>query len=245
MASDSPLASLEPHRLGAPAGAAPLRSLFLLPDYVTELQEAHLLSNITAARQAWTQVSGRRLQALGGTVSGKGGLIPAPLPSWLQPLVDRVSNLTEGGLYGKEGPANHVLINSYEVGEGILPHTDGPLYCPVVAIISLGSPAVMRFTRRRGAEAEAEEEGGGKLIASVILPPRSLLVFADDAYEQCLHGIDFAEEETLDSSVVNPEAAAAAGGEGATLPRRGTRVSLTIRRVLKVHRLGVGLLRKR
>ena len=82
-------------------------------------------------------------------------------------------------------------------------------------------------------------------MASVVLPRRSLLVFADDAYERCLHGIDAVKAEALDDSVVNPDAVAAAGGDGATLPRRGTRVSLTIRRVLKVHSIGVGLLRKR
>ena len=32
---------------------------------------------------------------------------------------------------------NHVLINEYLPGQGILPHTDGPLYVPIVVTISL------------------------------------------------------------------------------------------------------------
>lgn len=36
--------------------------------------------------------------------------------------------------------------------EGIMPHEDGPLYHPAVAILSLGSPAVVRFARKHGEE---------------------------------------------------------------------------------------------
>jgi hypothetical protein len=40
---------------------------------------------------------------------------------------------------------------------GIFPHEDGPLYSPAVCILSLGSPAVMRFTPKRGLEGEHME----------------------------------------------------------------------------------------
>lgn len=40
-------------------------------------------------------------------------------------------------------------------GEGIMPHEDGPLYHPAVAILSLGNPAVVRFARKRSAEGTA------------------------------------------------------------------------------------------
>lgn len=50
----------------------------------------------------------------------KKGLIPAPLPSWLQPLLGRLAQDT--GAYGEGQAPNHVLINAYRPGEGIMPH---------------------------------------------------------------------------------------------------------------------------
>ena len=64
-------------------------------------------------------LAGRRLQNLGGIVHKK-GLIPAPLPSWLQPLLGRLAQDT--GAYGEGQAPNHVLINAYQPGEGIMPH---------------------------------------------------------------------------------------------------------------------------
>ncbi len=48
------------------------------------------------------------------------GLIPAPLPAWLQqPLLARLAADMAGDLYGSQQP-NHVLVNSYMPGEGIM-----------------------------------------------------------------------------------------------------------------------------
>ena len=157
------------------------------------------------------------------------------MPSWLQSVVDEVSN-NPIGLFG-DAPANHVLINRYEKDQGIFPHEDGPLYYPVVAILSLNSPALIRFKARTTHDAEVIEKNRESGGVAVVVPPRSLLIFKDDAYSECLHGIDSTEEEVLDASVVNPEAAVDAE-RPAVLKRTGTRISLTIRRVIKVHKLG-------
>ncbi len=59
------------------------------------------------------------------------------------------------------GGANHVLVNAYLPGEGIMPHEDGPLYHPAVCILSLGSPAILRFWRKGGcSEGELAQQGG-------------------------------------------------------------------------------------
>ena len=34
---------------------------------------------------------------------------------------------------------NHVLVNEYLPGQGIMPHTDGPAFFPMVSTVSLGS----------------------------------------------------------------------------------------------------------
>ena len=53
--------------------------------------------------------------------------------------------LIETGIFPEAGPPNHVLINSYNRGQGIAPHQDGPLYEPLVAILSLDGPALLQF----------------------------------------------------------------------------------------------------
>lgn len=76
------------------------------------------------------QVSGRRLQHHGGSVTPK-GLIAAPLPAWLAALGARMAENT--AIFGKQqrrvtehdgpdvqAPPNHVLVNAYAPGEGIM-----------------------------------------------------------------------------------------------------------------------------
>jgi alkylated DNA repair protein alkB family protein 6 len=216
--------ALDLERAGARLlGAIP--TVALAADFVSAAAERSALAQL-AASPRWHAVAGRRVQAFGGAVVRR-SLIPAPLPSWLAPLAERVAAALGGAL---GGAVNHVLANAYAEGEGILPHEDGPVYAPVVAILSLGSPAVMRFRRKADGAAAPP-------ALSVVLPPRSLLVFADDAYRDCLHGIDAAAEEALDASVANAGAGGAAPGEA--LRRSGERVSLTFRRVLAVHKLRV------
>lgn len=79
------------------------------------------------------------------------------------------------------------------------PHQDGPAYYPVVAILSLGSPVVMDFTPHARMKLESQgvidkdsdggtfEVGKDKWLDdhhpfSVLLMPRSLLIFKDKAY---------------------------------------------------------------
>lgn len=65
------------------------------------------------------------------------------------------------------------------------PHQDGPAYFPVVAILSLGSPVVMDFTpHSRFMETSIEEDKwlDNHRPFSVLLMPRSLLIFKDTAY---------------------------------------------------------------
>jgi alkylated DNA repair dioxygenase AlkB len=47
---------------------------------------------------------------------------------------------------------NHVLVNEYAPGQGILSHQDGPLYAPAVAILSMvrNTHCCRKRKRRRG-----------------------------------------------------------------------------------------------
>uniref|UniRef100_A0A2P2JC17 Alpha-ketoglutarate-dependent dioxygenase AlkB-like domain-containing protein n=1 Tax=Rhizophora mucronata TaxID=61149 RepID=A0A2P2JC17_RHIMU len=121
------------------------------------------------------------------------------VPPWLTKITQRVYE--ESGLFPSD--INHVLINEYGPNQGIMPHQDGPAYFPVVAILSLGSPVVMDFTPHSRLKTctnswcKPEEEtlngesvdanGASDMIEnhhpfSVLLMPRSLLIFKDMAY---------------------------------------------------------------
>lgn len=76
------------------------------------------------------------------------------------------------------------------------PHQDGPAYFPVVAILSLGSSVVMDFSphlrlrsgddvisREQCPRAESWVPGSDNQHSfSVLMMPRSLLIFKDEAY---------------------------------------------------------------
>ena len=65
--------------------------------------------------------------------------------SWLQTLAGRLGGqCKQHGL----GQPNHVLVNSYAPGQGIMAHEDGPIYFPCACIVSLGEAAIMRFHRK-------------------------------------------------------------------------------------------------
>ncbi|KAL3137413.1 hypothetical protein ABBQ32_006934 [Trebouxia sp. C0010 RCD-2024] len=157
-----------------------LNGLYYIPHYLESTQQNCLLESIRSSKSRWTQVSGRRLQSYGGTVHEKwGGLLQAPLPTWLKPLLTRLDH--DFQLY--QGPPNHILLNAYEPGQGIMAHEDGPVYFPAASIVSLGSSAVMHFRRKSNNGTEPHP------CASVLLMPGSLLVFNQEAYSNCLHGI--------------------------------------------------------
>ncbi|XVF40885.1 hypothetical protein PTKIN_Ptkin01aG0152700 [Pterospermum kingtungense] len=170
-----------------------LPTLMYIPDFITDSEHAQLLNNVYQAPVSkWKSLKNRRLQNWGGVVHEK-GLLPQDLPPWLAKITERICE--ESGLF--PSAINHVLINEYLPSQGIMPHQDGPAYHPVVAILSLGSPVVMDFTphsRLKSCQSTLRENVGGAVAIeandgmvnhrpfSVLLMPRSLLIFKDDAY---------------------------------------------------------------
>lgn len=144
------------------------------------------------------------------------------------------------GVFGEKLP-NHVLVNEYKPGEGILPHEDGPLYYPVVTNITLNSSTVIDFYKPRKSTTcevtdNAEDTEKNSYIGSLLLEQRSLLITSGVMYTDYLHGIEARMEDVIDNSIKNINACSVK--QGAVL-QRGTRVSLTIRVVPKVLRANV------
>ncbi|GER50709.1 alpha-ketoglutarate-dependent dioxygenase alkB homolog 6 [Striga asiatica] len=265
-------------------------TVFYIPEYVTAAEEEQLLNNIYQAPVSkWKSLMNRRLQNWGGVVHEK-GLLAQQLPHWLTKVTSRI--FEESKLF--PSAINHVLINEYLPHQGIMvmlyignvlfvsiilsdlvemdssifmPHQDGPAYVPVVAILSLGSPAVMNFVPHPRFEKAAQNNSEDIIISddvpmdissgerlseyvpfSVVLMPRSLLIFKDNAYSDYLHGIKDSVEHQCDEAVnittlkkcddlACTHTSSINDGEArgeAVIHRTGTRVSLTCRVVTKL-----------
>ncbi|KAH7837463.1 hypothetical protein Vadar_014133 [Vaccinium darrowii] len=245
-------------------------TLYYIPDFITDADQQHLFNNIYQAPVSkWKSLKNRRLQNWGGAIHEK-GLLAQNLPPWITRITERISD--ESGLF--PSAINHVLINEYQPYQGIMPHQDGPAYFPVVAILSLGSPVVMDFTPHSslqlctntlikdvedkfldGGAVDFETEKGlnGRHTFSVLLMPRSLLIFKDEAYSDYLHGIKDSEVQQYNGVVnaveglenhvaVQPLSGTEnpfdtkRSGDVQTIQRLENRVSLTCRVVSRVHK---------
>lgn len=200
----------------------------------------------SAPKPRWKQLTHRRLQTWPSDLV-QNRLLNAPLPTWLnEPVISRLLSIP----LSSDDPSahlftasphkrpNHVLINEYPPGIGIMPHKDGAAYHPVVCTISLGASLCLDIYKNK-------DDGvlDPQPACRVLQEPRSLLISTNDIYTEYLHGIaDVEQDVDLSAETVAnwdmlraPEAFA--NGEN----QRATRTSLTYRDVLKVSQLGTNL----
>ena len=149
----------------------------------------------------------------------------------LPPILQRISNtLVSIGAFSSSNPPNHVLVNEYQPGEGIMPHTDGPAYESRTATISLGgSDVIFKFRPRQ--HFKAHENCASKLAHTtkkleVILHGNgSLIVFQDRAYLEHTHEI----AEGVIHETTERDGVCGNDLSGGTIVKRGYRISLTFR----------------
>ncbi|KKZ58468.1 alkylated DNA repair protein alkB like 6 [[Emmonsia] crescens] len=191
----------------------------------------------------WTHLSRRRLQTWPSALSKSNTLLASPLPQWLiSPIISRYTQL---GIF-RDSPhkaPNHVLINEYQPGQGIMPHEDGAAYYPVVATVSLGTPIVLEMSEKPTDREHEGFEGSKRTTASrfrILQERRSLLITTGKLYTDYLHGIeerkidaDLNSETVCNWGLLGDKDAFAAGSY-----ERENRISLTYRDVLKVSNLG-------
>ncbi|XP_042880580.1 alpha-ketoglutarate-dependent dioxygenase alkB homolog 6-like [Penaeus japonicus] len=222
---------------------------YYLPNFISVEEEQNLQQQIYGApKPKWKQLAHRRLQNWGGLPHPK-GMVAEAIPEWLQHQMDKITAL---GVFGEKKP-NHVLVNEYLPGQGIMPHEDGPLFYPTITTISLGGPCQLNLYRpytssqnhseeqaedRENAEGNGEQNGNNleydleaRYAGSLLLEARSLLVLQEDLYTTFMHGIEETKEDVVTDRILNLESCAAKIGD--TI-ERSTRISLTIRHVPRV-----------
>ncbi|KAH8104126.1 hypothetical protein BXZ70DRAFT_888551 [Cristinia sonorae] len=237
------------------------QTTYYIPNFVTEEEEEYVIRKIRESpQQLWKNLPNRRLQILGGGMSAKNILVPQEFPPYLNTFPDLIGRMRETGVFqsSPHGAPNHVILNEYLPGQGIMPHEDGPSYHPAVATLSLGSHTVFHYYQYKLDEEDTlsapTSEARGKSIdktpvLSMLLEPRSLVITTSSLYTSHLHGIDDVHEDLfyqgdVESSVgtkltvANADLLADEGVKDVVLKggvlKREVRYSLTCRDVEKV-----------
>ena len=110
-------------------------------------------------------------------------MIAEPIPDWLKLYVDRINSIE--GIFSEGVKANHVLVNEYRPGDGILPHSDGPLFHPVISTISLGSSVVLDFYNPIDSQNSCDStQFQDRYEFSIYIKPRSMLILSDQLYNK-------------------------------------------------------------
>lgn len=203
-------------------------SVIYIPNFISADEEKEIIDKVySAPKPKWTQLKNRRLQNWGGIPHPK-GMIPEKIPDWLQKYVDKVTALQ---VFDEGSSPNHVLVNEYLAGQGIMPHLDGPLFFPVVTTISCGSHTILNFFPYSGTASDADLSTAKK-VYSLLLEPRSLLVLKNEMYKNYMHGIEEIKSDEINDQINNLDACCEKYPIRENVSR-STRISLTIRNVPK------------
>jgi alkylated DNA repair protein alkB family protein 6 len=172
-------------------------SIYYIPNFLTNKEHDKLLNDqhiySIKNQRKWVKLPERRLQNWGGKPHEK-FMFEEELPNWLTGEKLKLNSLFEFPLTMKKQKdniknksINHILINEYESNDGIMFHKDGPIYFPLVFIISLMNPIILTF-KKQNDNFELKNKNLNEF--SVFLEPKSLLIFTNEIYYNYLHGID-------------------------------------------------------
>jgi DNA oxidative demethylase len=150
-------------------------------DLTDEAEERALIEKLTAAHLSPFRFHGwlgnRKTQSFGWRYDFEdASFTPAePIPDWLEPLREKAAE------FGGVRPADfvHVLLARYDPGAGIGWHRDRDVFEKVVGI-SLGTPATLRFRRRKPT---------GFDRVNLDVAPRSAYLLAGEARHEWEHSI--------------------------------------------------------
>lgn len=165
-----------------------INGLLYTPNYITTGEHDDLVGAIDA--HPWRLDLARRTQQYGYLYEHKAKTADlsvrlGDLPDWLQELAERMQS---------DGIVSYLpdqaIINEYEPGQGIGAHIDSAEHWgEVVTSLSLCSAAVMELTRETA-------------CVSVLLEPRSLIVFRGESRYKWRHGMARRLQDTTDGNTI-------------------------------------------
>lgn len=143
------------------------------------------------------------------------------IPPLLKVLIDMLLRIRA---FPDTHPPNHVLVNEYQDQEGIMAHTDGPMYLDRTATFSIaGGDVLFNFTKRKANNSE-DDDSNNDVMQLKLHGNGSLVVFTDDAYTNHCHSIN----DRIHNSVEHASCKCVNAVEGEQI-QRGHRLSLTFR----------------
>ncbi|MBP9773056.1 MAG: alpha-ketoglutarate-dependent dioxygenase AlkB [Candidatus Peribacteraceae bacterium] len=193
------LFDLEPE--GEPENLPSIAGLRYIPDYIDDKQHRWLLKTIDQGE--WLTELKRRVQHYGyryGYGQQSSLIYLGDLPKWAARFG---AKLTRDKIT-KEAP-DQLIVNEYEPGQGIAPHVDKEIFfADTIVSLSLGSRCIMDLIHTQTRER-----------VSILLAPKSLLIFEGEARHDWKHGISPRKTDIYHGSKI----------------KRERRVSLTFRNV--------------
>lgn len=193
--------------------------LIKLDDFVTPEEEEYLLQNIEtdilndsvqyvceSLKQRTVLHYGYQFRYGSNDVDYSTPINNGILPNYLESVLNKLMRTDKFVLR-----PDQITINKYNPGDGIPPHTDNiTAFEEPLATLSLGSSIVMEMKSPDG------------LKASILLKPRSLLIFTGDSRYLWTHGITPKKTDVVSNDISGaPE-----------IIIRKTRVSITFRKVV-------------
>ncbi|GAB5368699.1 hypothetical protein AAMO2058_001342100 [Amorphochlora amoebiformis] len=231
-----------------------VKGVFYIPNWISISEASQIRQQLhKTPEHTWGSMRGSRRSIEWGTYTEDSpehkGISYTDMPPWIKAISRQME---KQGVFSDIAPINTARLNYYTPGQGIPPHADGDIYVPKVAMISLGSPAVFSFYRvdgKRHGKSEAEmhqiltgaaargstetEKLLGVPRLSLVLQPRSLVIFEGEAAKKYAHGVAARKTELLDKNILgmlgNLKQAKAKLGDSI---ERTARTTITLRHIL-------------
>ncbi len=179
--------------------------------YVSDVLSLEIMKEISAALDVgeWEPaMNGRVVKQFGFSYDYKKrslkGKAPA-FPDWLTAIAELLDTQCRSLELKNVSKFNQCIVNKYDPGEGISPHTDAPVFGDIIGCFTIGSGATMTFT----------PIGRGSSSHMVYTQPGSVYVMSGDARYKWKHEMPCRKVDEVD---------------GVRL-KRGKRISLTFRQV--------------
>ncbi|CAB4406198.1 unnamed protein product [Rhizophagus irregularis] len=166
---------------------SPIDGLFLIDDFISEQEEFELINSIDLCEWSGNGIPPnpemrRRTQHYGYEFSYRYRKVVqnlGVLPNFLDFLIKRFIEKKFIQSTEQEYP-NMCIINEYQAGQGIMPHTDSPeIFGPVILSLSILTSCLITFTHIQDSSNQS----------IILLKPRSLLVMTKSSRFDYKHSI--------------------------------------------------------